>query len=381
MKRNILRTVKVLSLLLALALTFLALQEFVLCRADHNRQRLKGFYLEDEQSLDVVVLGASEAYSDFAPGYAYSECGVTGYVFATASNSILNYKSQLKNILSRQNPGVIVIELNGAVYGDEEEDYKEANLRNYSDNVPLDGVKLEWMQQNVKENQAEFLFPMLKYHGVWTDFPENMLYQKTIWQDRARGYNYLKGILNETAIFKSTQRSMNRILSRSGKSKKPLTSTEEQGLRDLLQYCKDQNLKNVVFARFPHIVVRRTFERFERGNTVGDIVAEYGFDYLNFERDYDQTKLNEATDFYNLDHLNVYGQKKFTEYLTDILKQRYSLSPRKLTEAQKQEWQSCADYYDAYYRYSDTQIQTNNRRELSEDSDLIETLRGYLVDD
>lgn len=379
MKRNLLRTVKVLCLLLALALTFLALQEFVLCRADHNRQRLKGFYLEDGQSLDVVVLGASEAYSDFAPGHAYNKCGVTGYVFATASNSILNYKSQLKNILSRQNPDVIVIELNGAVYGDEEEDYKEANLRNYSDNVPLDGVKLEWMQQNVKENHAEFLFPMLKYHGVWTDFPDNMLYQKTIWQDKARGYNYLKGILNETTIFKSTQRSMNRILSRSGKSKKPLTATEEQGLRDLLQYCKDQKLSNVVFARFPHIVVRRTFERFERGNTVGDIVAEYGFDYLNFERDYDQTGLSEQTDFYNLDHLNVYGQKKFTEYLTNILKERYSLSARKLTEAQQQEWRTCGKYYDAYFRYSDGQIKSNNRQELSEDSELIEKLRELII--
>ena len=378
MKRNLLRTVKVLCLLLALALTFLALQEFVLCRADHNRQRLKGFYLEDGKSLDVVVLGASEAYSDFAPGHAYNKCGVTGYVFATASNSILNYKSQLKNILSRQNPGVIVIELNGAVYGDEEEDYKEANLRNYSDNVPLDGVKLEWMQQNVKENHAEFLFPMLKYHGVWTDFPDNMLYQKTIWQDKARGYNYLKGILNETTIFKSTQRSMNRILSRSGKSKKPLTATEEQGLRDLLQYCKDQKLSNVVFARFPHIVVRRTFERFERGNTVGDIVAEYGFDYLNFERDYDQTGLSEQTDFYNLDHLNVYGQKKFTEYLTNILKERYSLSARKLTEAQQQEWRTCGEYYDAYFRYSDGQIKSNNRQELSEDSELIEKLEEII---
>lgn len=379
MKRNLLRTVKVLCLLLALALTFLALQEFVLCRADHNRQRLKGFYLEDGQSLDVVVLGASEAYSDFAPGHAYNKCGVTGYVFATASNSILNYKSQLKNILSRQNPDVIVIELNGAVYGDEEEDYKEANLRNYSDNVPLDGVKLEWMQQNVKENHAEFLFPMLKYHGVWTDFPDNMLYQKTIWQDKARGYNYLKGILNETTIFKSTQRSMNRILSRSGKSKKPLTATEEQGLRDLLQYCKDQKLSNVVFARFPHIVVRRTFERFERGNTVGDIVAEYGFDYLNFERDFAKTGLDEEKDFYNLDHLNVYGQQKFTAYITDYLKEHYSLSPHTLSDSQSAEWARCADYYNAYYQYSDSMIKKGETVELSEDKELINKLTDYLV--
>ncbi len=300
MKKHIFRIIRVLSLVLAVVLVVALLQEFVLCHADHNRQRLKGFFEEEKQSLDVVFLGASEVYSDFAPGYAYEYSGMTSYLFATQSNSILNYKSQLKNILSRQNPELIVIELNGAVYGDEEEDLKEANLRNYADNVPLDTVKLEWMRENVKDNQLEYIFPLMKYHGVWSDFPNDMKYQKTIIWDKLRGYNYLKGILNETAVFQNTQRSMNSSLPKSANSKLPLTETEERGLRDLLSYCQSEGLRNVVFARFPHIVVRRTFERFERSNTVGDIVAEYGFDYINLERDIAQTGLDEFKDFYNL---------------------------------------------------------------------------------
>ena len=276
MKKYVFRTIKILCLLVAVVLTAGILQENILCHADHNRQRIKGFYDEQDESLDVVYLGASEVYSDIAPGYAYDHSGVTSYLFATQSNSILNYKSQLKNILAKQKPKLIVIELNGAVYGDEKEDTKEANLRNYSDNVPLDAIKLEWMAENVKENQPEYLFPIMKYHGLWSDFPANMKYQKTVFQDKLRGYSYLKGILNETTIFKSTQRSMNPYLQKSADSKKPLTELEEKGLRDLLSYCKEQKLDNVIFARFPHIVVMRTFERFERSNTVGDIVAEYG---------------------------------------------------------------------------------------------------------
>lgn len=378
MKKNVFRTIKIICLFLIVALTVGVLQEFILCHADHNRQRLKGFYDEETKSMDVVYLGASEVYSDIAPGYAYDHSGVTSYLFATQSNSILNYKSQLKNILDRQDPKLIVIELNGAVYGDEKEDTKEANLRNYADNVPLDGIKLEWIGENVKEDHLEYLLPIMKYHGLWTDFPENMKYQQTVFIDKLRGYGYLKGILNETSIFKSTQRSMNPYLQKSADSKKPLTELEEKGLRDLLSYCKEQKLDNVVFARFPHIVVTRTFERFERSNTVGDIVAEYGYDYLNFERDFVETGLDEATDFYNLDHLNVYGQKKFTAYLTDILKERYSLSPSGVSGSLKDEWEECADYYDAYYRYSDTLIKKGDRRELSEDIELIDTLKEYL---
>lgn len=378
MKGNILRTIKIICLVLVVCATVGVLQEFVLCHADHNRQRLKGFFEEDTKSMDVVFLGASEVYSDFAPGYAYSQSGITSYLFATQSDSILNYKSQLKNVLDKQNPDLIVIELNGALYGDESEATKEANLRNYSDNIPLDGIKLEWMAQNVKENHMEYLFPIMKYHTVWRDFPNDMKYQKTVFEDKLRGYNYLKGILNETVVFQNTQRSMNSMLQMSKDSKRPLTEIEEKGLRDLLQFCKDENLTNVVFARFPHIVVKRTFARFERSNTVADIVKEYGFDYLNFELNYDQTGLDETKDFYNLDHLNVYGQKKFTTYLTDLLKKNYAVTAGTLSDSQKDEWKTCADYYEAYYNYSDSLIKKGEQKELSEDCELIETLKAYL---
>ena len=380
MKGKVLRAIKLAALALVLVLTLGVLQEFVLCHADHNRQRVKGYFDEEKDSLDVVFLGASEVYSDIAPGYAYRKDGLTGYLFATQANSILNYKAQLKNILNTQKPKLIVIELNGALYGNREaeEVTKESNLRNYADNVSLDGVKLEWMANNGALFNAEYWFPILKYHGVWSDFPDKMQYQQTVLGDRMRGYGYLKGILNETTIFKKTQESYNPELAQSGQNKRPLLRESEKALRDLLQFCKDEKLENVVFARFPHIVVSRTFDRFERSNAAGDIVKEYGFDYLNFEKDFAQTGLSEETDFYNLDHLNVYGQKKFTAYVMDVLKQRYGLAPGEHSEAAVKEWETCADYYDAYYAYSDALIKKEDRRELSENNQLIETLSDYL---
>lgn len=378
MIKNIIRVIKVFCLTLALALSLGFLQEYVLCHADHNRQRVKGFYDESKESLDVVFLGASEVYSDFAPGCAYRHSGITSYLFATQANSILNYKAQLKNILSRQSPQLIVIELNGALYGDEAEAEKEENLRNYADNVPLDSTKLEWISENVKESYEEYLFPIIKYHSVWKDIPSNMDCQMTIAGDKMRGYNYLKGILNETKVFRSAQRSMNNMLPKLADKKKPITSLEEKNLRELLQYCKDENLTNVVFARFPHIVVTRTYERFERSNTVGDIVNEYGYDYLNLERDIAQTGLKDDAHFYNLDHLNVYGQKLFTEYLTDYLIKQYGVKPGTLSGSLKDEWDECADYYSAYFNYSDSLIKSGETKELSEDKELIETLKQYL---
>lgn len=377
MKKNAIRFVKVLSLIAAVCVTILVLQNCVFAHVDHNSQRVKGFYTEEKDSLDVVILGASEVYSDFAPGYAYRYGGVTSYLFATQANSILSYKSQLKSILSRQSPELIVIELNGAV-SDEEDILKNENLHYYGDNVPLDGIKLDWVLHDVPADQLEYLFPFIKYHGAWEELETSPKYRRTIDEDGSRGYTYLKGILNETGIYRSSDISYNEYLPEMDQ-REPLDPLAEQSLRELLQYCRDEGLKNVVFARFPHIVVTRTEKRYYRSNTVADIVAEYGFDYLNFEREFASTGLDEKNDFYNLDHLNIYGQKKFTACLVDYLRQHYALAAAELTESGKEEWDACADYYDAYYRYSDELIRQGDQRELSEDWELIETLKGYLT--
>ena len=289
MKRKILWTVRLLCLILAVCVCFGLLQEYVFYHADHNRERIKGFFLEDDQTLDIVYLGASEVYSDIAPGYAYERDGVTGYLFATQANTILNYKSQLKNILKSQKTALVVIELNGAIY-DVEDLTKEANLRNYGDHVPLDLNKVEWVAENVGENQIEYLFPFIKYHGMWNDEDgedkeKQDKFRKTIANDRSRGYNYLKGVLNWPFCYKSPQPSLNATLPAAADQKQPLTQTAEKSLRELLEFCRSEGLENVVFARFPHIVTEKTYDRFLRSNTVGDIVKEYGFDYLNFERD------------------------------------------------------------------------------------------------
>ena len=383
MKRKILWTVRLFCLILAVCVCFGLLQEYVFYHADHNRERIKGFFLEDDQTLDIVYLGASEVYSDIAPGYAYERDGVTGYLFATQANTILNYKSQLKNILKSQKSALVVIELNGAIY-DVEDLTKEANLRNYGDHVPLDLNKVEWVAENVGENQIEYLFPFIKYHGMWNDEDgedkeKQDKFRKTIANDRSRGYNYLKGVLNWPFCYKSPQPSLNDTLPAAADQKQPLTQTAEKSLRELLEFCRSEGLENVVFARFPHIVTEKTYDRFLRSNTVGDIVKEYGFDYLNFERDIAMTGLDEEKDFYNAEHLNVYGQKKFTAFLTDYLKEHYTVVRHALNDDQKKEWETCADYYEAYYRYNESLIQDKKVSELSEDWELIEKLEQYLA--
>ena len=197
-------------------------------------------------------------------------------------------------------------------------------------------------------------------------------------QDALRGHNLLKGSKNKTEIYKPEEKVYNIELKNNNK-KKDLTEKSESYLRDMLEYCKSENITNIVFTRFPHVVSKKHLGRFERGNAEGEIIAEYGYDFLNFEKDFVDTGLDTSHDFYNVDHLNVYGQQKFTEYLGNILCERYGVTKSELTDSQKAQWDETARYYDAYYKFGDAVIKEGKRKkDIVENFFDMQELKNYL---
>ena len=55
-----------------------------------------------------------------------------------------------------QNPKLIIVEVNGALYGSNENIESEANLRNYSDNIPFNSNKVELVSNNATSDQLEY---------------------------------------------------------------------------------------------------------------------------------------------------------------------------------------------------------------------------------
>ena len=81
MKTTITRTLKILALLIPVALLISFLQSYVFCNLDQSTERVRRFYLEEENSLDVVFMGAGDVSTGFAPPLAYEEYGFTSYLY------------------------------------------------------------------------------------------------------------------------------------------------------------------------------------------------------------------------------------------------------------------------------------------------------------
>ena len=360
MKQKILlrRILKAGSLLLAVVLLLAALQEFVLCRLDDNRERIKGFYLEDSDSVDVVFIGASEVYAGFSAAYAYGAYGFTSYPVATRSNTVMNYLTCVKEAVRTQHPKLIVIEINGALYSDDFLD-DDVNLRCYADHIPLNENKMELVDRCDPGHRLEYVLPLIKYHTVWNDPAWGVDWGASILLDRFRGYSLLKGVKNQANTYQPQAEILNDRLSDYADSARAPDVRAGEALTGLLDYCRDSGLK-VLFVRFPHVVHKDGLARYERSLAAGELVKRYGFDYLGCDSLYREIGLSLTGDYYNAEHLNVYGQVKFTDYLCRVLMRDYGITPTQLTDAQQERWERCAAYYDAYYRYNDELIRTDN---------------------
>lgn len=356
------------------------LQEYVLCHHDANRLRIDGFYIEDKDTIDVALIGSSEMYSGISPALMYEKYGVTSYPYATASSTSAAMKTQIKEIERTQNPKLIVIEINCFLYATDNEEL-ESSIRNYIDNVPLNWNKVEYIEgtQAVRNmGRREFYFPIIKYHNVWNDFPEpwNKMVSR-ITQDM-RGYTYLRGYKTTAQKLELTEKVYNSTLP-VDETRNKLEPRYGKYLREFLDYCKEQQYDNLLFVRFPHIVRKDTYKRFTRGNTAFDLISQYGFDYINFERD--ETAMSyPPEDYYNFDHLNIYGSAKFTEYFGSILKNKFKISETELNEESARQWNESVDFWHQFYDYTDYRFQENKENkkiEFFETNDLIKKVEAY----
>ena len=368
------RAVKILSLVLALVLVFSFAQIYFWRCNSHNELRLYSFRMEQKDSLDVVLLGASDIYAYSAP-LAYSLQGFTSYPYVVSACSVCFWKVMLEDILAHQNPKLIVVETSGACYDTQRELHNNGALHYIMDSMPF-RLKLQEIRPLLTEENdsaASFLFPGLKYHSNWND-PEdlksNFLNVRML---QRQGHAILRGTY--TSRFAIGLQSESRNIE-NDRTELPLDAEAEQVLREFLEYCREKDVP-VLFTCFPHQITiedDEVYRDFKRTNTIGKIIGEYGFPFLNMETLSDEIGIDPERDYYNRTHLNLYGQQKLTEYLARYIREELGLVPREQDAEQTRAWEESSDYYTRYCRYIE-ETPTDSEALFSETYDLMRELR------
>ena len=370
------RTVKTACFFLAVMMSCLLLQQYVLRNVDHNSLRVEGFYQEKRDSLDAVFIGASDIYTSFMPGRAYEKYGFTSYLLASESITSEGVITAVKEVVRTQHPSLIIIEANAFLYGDSDNETNEAHVHKFFDNLPFSINKLNYINRKVPvDNKWEYMFPLIKYHGLWTELPDRVNMMQSNFNLDLRGYNYLKGFRTTAKIFKSDTPSLNSQLPYET-GELDLDPELQQNLFDLLDYSKENNL-NVIFVRAPHYVTKDTYDRVKRSNKMESILNERGFDYYAFENYSELIGIDDSRDFYNEDHMNVYGAIKFTDFLAEGLANDDDLKIGEQSEAQQEMWKEVSATTNRLYRYCDDLMTNGDEKGAQEDVITLDALENY----
>lgn len=142
---------------------------------------LPGFYSEEQDTIDVLCIGASKVLFAVSPMEMYEQHGIKSYNLATNGQSIEAGYFLLEEALKSQQPKIVVLDVSELYRTDSSKE----NWRYLLDAMPLSVNKMEFAQEFAnlygKENFVGALFPMLNYHERWeelekkdfTDFTRN----------------------------------------------------------------------------------------------------------------------------------------------------------------------------------------------------------------
>lgn len=139
----------------------------------------EGVYRLERNSVDLLILGSSKAYTAFVPQILYDEYGIRAYNLGTDLQSPYMSYYWLREALKQQSPMIVVLETSMffPVIADQPLNTSEAMMRKAMDPMHWSFNKLHalWELYRLDKNQnwKSYVFPNLRFHERWKEWNED----------------------------------------------------------------------------------------------------------------------------------------------------------------------------------------------------------------
>ena len=277
----------------------------------HINDTISTFYKERRDSIDVIFVGSSHAFSSFSPMELWNEYGITSYNLSTGCQSIPCSYYLVKEAIRTQHPKIVVLETYAAYYMT---DYiSTARVHQVVDCIPLNSTKYEVLTEYLNDTlsideRVEYVFPIILYHSRWKELELRDIKPKR---------KYLRGFYTQLHI--SKQQKMEPIEEELDVYDKNITYIEK-----IIKLCEEENVK-LVMCQTP-ITNNKNYEKIcGRMKTIEKYALEHDITYINYDKLSNEIKLDYNIDFADSKHLNIIGAAKTTSHMGDYLVTHYDV--------------------------------------------------------
>lgn len=302
---RVLRCLMTAVLVLVLGCGMLLGASYVLMPKDNSKEagminpKANGFLAEPSNSLDVLFVGDSEAYSSFSPLDMWNRHGFTSYVCSSPAQKTSYSFVLLRRALQGQSPKVVVFETNSF--------FKKVSIN------------------EVAVNALSEVFPVFEYHDRWKSITANDLTSpvRYTWKDSLKGFRYSFKIKKADASSWMVESS--RVASIPGINKTIISL--------MVDYCREHGATPV----FMSVPSTKNWNS-ERHNAVEGLAQELGVDYVDLNKGDTKVDIDWSADSRDAgDHLNYVGASKVSKVVGKLLDERYDL-PDHRTESEYNSW-------------------------------------------
>ena len=289
-------------------------------------------YEQPENSIDVLVLGSSHAFENINPAIFYSEYGIAAYDLCGSIQPLWNTYYFLEEALKTQNPKLIILEAFCTTLTQKYSDDSRIIKNTYGMKWSKD--KVEAIKVSAPEDRwIEFMLSPLQEHSRYKELGSQdfLPYKGDVMEMKywkGFGLNRNTQVFEEPDIHDVTD-------------KIDLYDKSELYYRKIIELAQARNIPILVIVS-PYAAINSEHQGIYL--SAEEIAGEYQIPFINYNLDYDRIGLNFSTDIADGDHLNIYGQEKFTKYLGDYISANYNLPDRRNNEIY-QSWEINADSY------------------------------------
>jgi len=320
----------------------------------------KDLALEPKNSIDVFFLGTSHVYCGINPLEIWKQSGITSFDLVTNRQPIWASYVILKQSLKRQKPAVVFFDVLGAT--DYVEGLIESDRGTHATHLAMDPIPLslskimDVLRIDEIKNKQEMLFPVIYHHRRLL---ENELNSMDLLYPFTRNRNILKGYVLSFKTEPEERSAPYPIQSIA------LHPTAKEYLVKIIELCRKENIPLILF-KTPAPSSENLLMQL---NGIAELAAEFGVPWIDFNRLVDQIHLDYSTDFVDAGHLNVFGAKKVSTYLSQYLKENFHLKDRR-EDPKYASWNDDALHYDNRLNLQTTTLFSEYLRRL-EDPHLI----------
>jgi len=302
---------------------------------DYGICSMTNLYRQEENTVDVLVLGTSLAYAGVNTNVLWEEYGIAAYDLCCAEQPYWISYAYLREALKTQQPRAIVLDAKASTYKEEYSKRGRTFLSTTGIADPL--MRLSAIRDSVpRKDFMSFVLGFPQLHSYYPEIrAENFAYPP---DNAGRGFDW-KGYIESTETEKHSRPSLVWAQTR-----KPLGSRQEEYLRKILGLARQEGIPvMIVGIPNPDYASDHLFY-----NSLWDVADEYGAAHINYNDPQIRFGLTYTSCFSDWQHLNVKGSILFSRQLGADLKRLFDLPDRR-GEARYHSWEACAESWYAQY--------------------------------